>query len=58
MPHGAEARTLTIDGRKVQVIDRTPPLPQKLDALFAELFGVSLSRDLRPTGATSHPACA
>jgi hypothetical protein len=53
MPHGAETKTLTIEGRRVTVVDRTPPLPPKLDALFAELFGIRLSRDLRPTGATS-----
>lgn len=43
----------TIEGKRTLVVERTPPLPQKLDQLIDELFGVSVSADIRPTGASA-----
>lgn len=46
-------RTILIDGQPTTVVERTPPLPRKLDHLIAALFSVSVSTDITPTGATS-----
>lgn len=42
-----------IEGRRVVVERRTPPLPQRLDALLAEMFALTVREDIRPAGATS-----
>jgi hypothetical protein len=47
------ARLQTIEGQTTLVVDRTPPLPRKLDALIATLFSVVISNDIRPAGAAS-----
>lgn len=49
----APVRTMVIEGQRVQVVERTPPIPRKLDELVAQLFGVIRSEDIRPTGASA-----
>lgn len=49
----ATAHTSTIEGMRTLVVERNPPLPPKLDQLIGELFGVSVSVDLRPSGAST-----
>lgn len=46
------ARYMTIEGRKTLVVENTPPLPKSLDALIRSMFGVTVSNDIRPTGAS------
>ena len=48
MPQGAHIET--IEGRRTLVVERTPPLPPKLDKLMAELYQVTLRQDIRPGG--------
>ena len=48
MPHGAHIET--IEGRETLVVERTPPIPPKLDRLLSELYEVRLRADIRPTG--------
>lgn len=43
----------TIEGQRTFVVERTPPLPKRLDALIASLFSVSVREDITPTGATT-----
>ncbi len=40
----------TIEGQRTLVVQRTPPLPQKLDALLASLSHVTYAQDIRPSG--------
>jgi hypothetical protein len=49
----SSALTSIIEGKSTLVVNRTPPLPQKLDVLLGELFGVLVTKDIRPTGASS-----
>ncbi len=55
------ARMAIIEGQPTAVVERTPPLPAKLDQLIGSLFAVSLSIDITPSGAAaaceqrSHP---
>lgn len=44
-------RLSTIEGQRTLVVERTPPLPPKLDTLLSQLFGVSAWNEIRPTGA-------
>jgi hypothetical protein len=44
------ARLATIEGRRTTVVEREPPLPRKLDQLIGQLFAVSVSVDITPTG--------
>lgn len=44
-------RTEQIEGRKVLVIDRRPPLQPSLDGLLAALYMVTAREDIRPAGA-------
>jgi hypothetical protein len=48
-PQG-EARYITIAGQRVQVVDRQPPLPRRLDQLLSALVNVSYSENIRPSG--------
>lgn len=48
-----EPRYITIEGRRVRVEERTPPLPQRLDQLLDAMYGVTHREDIRPTGATT-----
>lgn len=43
-------RTLIIEGQPVQVVETARPIPQRLDTLLAQLFGVRVKEDIRPTG--------
>lgn len=43
----------TIEGRRTLVVERKPPLPATLEALLRMLFSVSVSTDIRPSGATA-----
>jgi hypothetical protein len=45
-----EPRVMVIEGRRVLVTDRTPPIPGTLDRLLAEMV-VTLAADVRPMGA-------
>lgn len=45
------AKTQLVDGQKTIVVERTPPLQQKLDRLLAALTRVCDYGDVRPTGA-------
>lgn len=54
MPQSTPApRTAIIEGRKVEVVDRTPPLPKRLDVLLSQLFTVTTSEDIAITGASA-----
>jgi len=46
----APPRVMVIEGRRVLVTDRTPPIPGTLDRLLAEMV-VTLAADVRPMGA-------
>lgn len=45
----------TIEGVRTRVVDRKPPLPQKLDALLAEMahFRLHVKVDIKPSGAAA-----
>lgn len=43
----------THGGRRVVVVERTPPLPSSLDKLLGALFAVRVRNDIRPTGASA-----
>ena len=45
-----QPRVMVIEGRRVLVTDRTPPIPGTLDRLLAEMV-VTLAADVRPMGA-------
>ena len=45
-----QPRVMVIEGRRVLVTDRTPPIPGTLDRLLAEMV-VTLVADVRPMGA-------
>lgn len=47
-----EARVMVIEGRRVLVTDRTPPIPGTLDVLLAEMR-VTLAADVKPSGTRS-----
>lgn len=51
----AEPRYTTIEGVRVRVVERTPPIPRTLDLLLGAMFGVTVREDIRPLGA--RPAC-
>lgn len=53
---GAVARVETIEGRKVQVVERTPPLPRSLDLLLGSMLTTYRDHDVRLRGASV--ACA
>lgn len=42
-----------IEGRKVTVVNRRPPLQPSLDRLLAALYLVSVREDIRPSGASA-----
>jgi hypothetical protein len=42
-----------IEGVQTRVEKRVPPIPQKLDRLFAEMFSLTVSRDIKLAGARS-----
>jgi hypothetical protein len=44
------ARRDVIEGRPTLVVQRTPPLPQKLDGLLGSLTHVTYRDDIRPGG--------
>ena len=48
---GTVARVETIEGRKVRVVERTPPLPRSLDLLLRSMT-VTYRENIRPIGAT------
>jgi hypothetical protein len=39
-----------IEGQRTLVVERTPPLPSRLDALIASMFSLSVSIDIKPAG--------
>lgn len=45
-------RYLTIEGQRTLVVENKPPIPARLDLLIGSLFGVTVSNDIRPTGAS------
>jgi hypothetical protein len=45
-----QPRVMVIEGRRVLVTDRTPPIPGTLDRLLAEMV-VTLAANVRPMGA-------
>ncbi len=49
---GATARVATIEGQKVTVVERTPPLPRSLDLLLGSMLVTYRDHNLRPTGAS------
>jgi hypothetical protein len=51
MPQQA-SRVVVIEGRRVLMVDRTPPIPPTLDRLLATMV-VTHSADVRPGGARS-----
>lgn len=48
----AEPRRMAIDGQQALVVETTPPIPQRLDALLAAMFSIIVHEDIRPGGAT------
>ena len=46
------ARTMVIEGQRVQVVTRQLPIPQKLDQLIAQLTAITVREDIRPRGAS------
>ena len=42
----------TIEGQRTLVVERTPPLPPRLDVLIASMFSLSVSTDITPAGAS------
>jgi hypothetical protein len=46
-----EPRLVTIEGTQTLVIERTPPLQPRLDALLSAMYHVRFSADVRPSGA-------
>jgi len=49
----APPRRMVIEGQDTLVVERKPPLPQKLDELLAAMFGIWAREDIRPAGATT-----
>lgn len=49
----SEPRKVMIEGRPVQVVERRPPLPAKLDQLLASMFSIYDREDIRPIGAAA-----
>lgn len=47
-----ESRIATIEGQRTLVVERTPPLQPKLDALLGALVAVTYRADIRPSGAS------
>lgn len=45
-----EPRLATIEGRPTLVVERKPPLPQKLDGLLGSLTHVTYRADIQPSG--------
>jgi hypothetical protein len=43
----------TIEGQRTLVVERRPPLPPNLNTLIASMFRVSISADIRPSGASA-----
>lgn len=46
-----EPHTETIEGQRTLVVERKPPLPQKLDGLLAAIPNPTYRDDIRPRGA-------
>lgn len=46
-----QSRIATIEGQQVVVVERTPPLPRRLDALMALMYALTVRVDFAPAGA-------
>jgi hypothetical protein len=47
----APPRRMMIDGQQALVVETTPPIPQRLDALLASMHSITVREDIRPAGA-------
>lgn len=47
------SRIAVIEGQRTQVVERTPPLPPRLDALLAAMFSLTVKVDITPAGAAA-----
>jgi hypothetical protein len=47
----SDSRVATIEGQRTLVVERTPPLPRRMTDLLAQMFSLTVKRDLTPSGA-------